>query len=102
MLEFIQETLGMGKVTVYNTKVTYIINKKQDIAKLLEIFNKYPLKSTKYLNFLDFKKAFELYTNSNKITKDILKQIEEIKGGMNTLRTSYNLPTDKSFEITPY
>lgn len=55
MLGFTQENLGIGKVSVYGNRLTYSVTKKEEIAKLLEIFTKYPLKSTKYLNFSDFK-----------------------------------------------
>ena len=102
MLGFIQENLGIGKVSVYGNRVSYSVTKKEDISKLLEIFTKYPLKSTKYLNFSDFKRAFELYTSSNKITADLLEEIGQIKSGMNSLRTNYVLTDGKNFEITPY
>lgn len=102
MLSFIQENLGIGKVSVYGNRVTYSVTKKEDIAKLLEIFTKYPLESTKYLNFSDFKRAFNLYTSVNKITTDLLKEIGEIKSGMNSFITNYELPVGKYFKITPY
>lgn len=42
----------------------YTINKQEEIKEIMKIFIKYPLNSTKRLNFLAFKEAFELYINS--------------------------------------
>ena len=36
----------------------------KDIAKIIDIFHQYPQESTKWLNFLDFAKAYKLYTNN--------------------------------------
>ena len=55
MLEFIQKTLNIGKVYISGNTAKYSVIKHEDIAKIIDIFIKYPLQSTKYLNFLDFK-----------------------------------------------
>lgn len=89
-LDFIHKELEMGKVWVRDNKAFFTVIRKNEINSLIGIFTKYPLKSSKGLNFLDFKKAFELYT-SHKLTKEILNQIESIKKNMNSLRTNYDM-----------
>lgn len=67
MLNFIQKTLGIGKVFFSGNTAKFCVARREDIIILIGIFIKFPLQSTKYLNFLSFKKAFELYISfSNK------------------------------------
>lgn len=109
MLYFIQKKIGLGKVYISGNTTKLIIVKQEEIAKLLEIFLDYPLQSTKYLNYLDFKKAFELYTNRTKAqqsknSEELFIEIFEIKKGMNTKRSDFSteaLSSRKIF-ITPY
>jgi hypothetical protein len=54
VLEFIISRLGFGKIYSHKNSVTLVINKHEDIAKIIDIFKKYPLQSTKWLNFCDF------------------------------------------------
>ena len=39
----------------------FVVTKKDDMIFLISIFDKYTLNTTKYLDYLDFKKAFNLY-----------------------------------------
>lgn len=66
MLYKIRDNLGFGKVYEYkeNNISTFSIAKREDIKKLIAIFDSYPLQSTKLLNLLAFKKAFYIYNNS--------------------------------------
>ena len=43
-----------------------MVSNQIELKLLIDIFSKYDLNTTKYLNFLSFRKAFELYTNSKK------------------------------------
>ena len=101
MLQFIQQRLALGKVSSYGKVARFSIWGQSEMAKLIAFLTEYPLKSSKHLNFLEFKKAFELYTN-NKKSPTILKEIDGIKNGMNTLITVYDIPADKKYGITPY
>lgn len=109
MLHFIQKKLGLGKVYISGNTSKLIIVKQQEIGLIIEIFNNYPLQSSKYLNFLDFKKAFELYktkTQQPEIRDEIFKKVFEIKKGINTKRLDFTrsgeaLPS-KEIIITPY
>nr|YP_009663693.1 hypothetical protein [Dactylella tenuis]QCW06831.1 hypothetical protein [Dactylella tenuis] len=92
MLIFIQKTLGMGKVFISGKKVEYEVFDFKSIAKIIKIFTNYPLNSTKLLNFLDFKKAFELYKSSNRKSDEVIQEIAKLKNNMNTKRTNFNFP----------
>lgn len=56
----------------------------------------------KYLDFSDFKRAFELYTNSKTKTPELILDITLIKDGMNKGRTNFSMPTEHKYRITPY
>jgi hypothetical protein len=103
MLYFIQKTLGIGKVH-YSTKTArFTVTRLKEVEKIIDIFSKHSLRSTKLLNFLDFKKAFELYISSNEKSEEIVKEIYTIKNGMNTQRTDFSEPTlGVKTIITPY
>ena len=61
VLNYIQNTLELGKVYTSKNEATLVIVNKEDIKKILDIFDKNPLNYTKHLNFLSFKEAFEIY-----------------------------------------
>nr|YP_009254034.1 hypothetical protein [Hypomyces aurantius]ANC62719.1 hypothetical protein [Hypomyces aurantius] len=109
MLYFIQKKLGLGKVNFSGNTVRFAIFKQEEIAQLLDIFTDYPLQSTKYLNYLDLKKAFELYTNRTKTvqsknSEELLLEMLEIKNGMNTKRSDFSTEAliSRKISITPY
>lgn len=91
---YIQEQLGMGKVLI-NEKTSsclFIINKHDDIRKLINIFTQYNLNTTKYLDYLDWKKAFNIYTNREGSVDSVFDEIVAIKGLMNNNnRTNFSL-----------
>lgn len=101
MLNFIQKRLGVGKVYTSGKLSRLRVTNQKDVKKILEIFSKYPLNTTKYLNYLDFKKAFELYVSSNGKTVEIIQEIEKIKSGVNSLRSDFKTPESRKFSITP-
>ena len=95
---FIQKNLGIGKVDT-SGMASFRVNKQSELLILIEIFEKFPLNSTKYLNYLDFKKALELYVLSKSaLTK---KEISKLKARMNSLRTDFTMPNSHKLRITP-
>jgi hypothetical protein len=67
VLHFIQTTLGIGKVySRGKSAAMFCVSNLKELAIIIEIFSNYQLKTTKLLNFGDFKKAFEIYTSSRK------------------------------------
>ena len=101
VLYYIQRLLGFGEVRLYNNYASFTVTRLKDISQLIDIFDKYPLQGSKWLNYRDFVLAFELYTNSNDST-NALKEIVELKNNMNRLRLDYTIPKDKVINITPY
>jgi hypothetical protein len=99
VLVFIQESLGKGKVDISGGKASFRVVKHHELLFLLEIFDKFPLNSNKYLNYLDFKQAFDLYKIKSPLA---IKEIIKLKNGMNTLRTSFTMPLEHRIRITPY
>lgn len=63
----------------------YVVTKFEDIrCKIIPFFDKYPLQSEKYLDFLDFKKIMLLKGNTYvSLTKESLAEIKQIKSRMN-------------------
>lgn len=100
-LHYIQKSLGFGEVRSYKNFSCYIVTRLKDIAQLLEIFSRYPLQGSKWLNYVDFSKAYALYTKSDK-GADTLKEIIKIKQGMNRSRLGFIMPKDKVTNITAY
>jgi hypothetical protein len=97
VLYTIRNKLGIGVVSIYGTTCSYRVHSFQTILdKIFPIFDKYPLLTTKVLNYKDWKNAIllkNLTTSSNKDT--IFNQITEIKNGMNNSRTNF-----KGYSVT--
>jgi len=91
MLDYICNILGAGKVFTYVDKCTFVVSSLKEIQIIIDLLTEYPLNSTKLMNFLDFKKAFQFYTNNTK-TEDIVKEIINLKNGMNSKRTEFKMP----------
>ena len=102
VLQFIKSNLGIGEVRERGTNATFTIRTQQDIVKLIDIFSKYPLNSKKYLDFSDFKRAFELYTSSYIKSPELILEIIRIKDSMNKGRTNFSMPSEHNYRITPY
>lgn len=79
----------------------FIVSRHADLKLIIDFFTKHPLNTVKYKEFLDFKKAFELYEGAS--VKDIrLKELlDNIRSGMNKQRTDFTL-RDQDYVITPY
>ena len=101
VLEFIQKTLGFGKVYT-SDKASFIVSNQKELKNLIDIFSKYNLNTTKHLNFLGFKKAFELYTSNKTKSLDIMEEIKDIKNRMNKLRVEFVFPQDYKIKLNDY
>ena len=91
-LNYIKSKLGLGYISSYSNSKTYIVTKKEEIENLIYIFDKYTLNTSKYLDYLDFKKAFILYHGRKNLTEELTAQILELKNNMNTNRSNFNMP----------
>ena len=100
VLLFIKEKLGIGKIDTSLNMASFRVGKLNELIFLLEIFEKFPLNSTKYLNYLDFKKGIKLYIKSK--SSSTIEIIYNLKSRMNTKRTDFTLPESHQLRITPY
>jgi len=100
-LEYISNYLGFGKTTVNSKDARFTVSTQRDVVVIIAIFSKYCLNTTKHLNFLAFKRAYNIYMDNNSL--EACKQskivIDKITGEMNSKRTDFYLsPTH--FNIT--
>jgi len=102
ILHFIKSNLDTGEVRDRGTNAIFTIRTQKGIAKLIDILSKNSLNSKKYLDFYDFKKAFELYTRFEVKSPELILEITRIKNGMNKGRTNFSMPIEHSYRITPY
>lgn len=91
VLNYIKDKLGFGNIYVYKTNCYYNVTRKEDILKIISIFDIYGLNSSKRLDYLDLKKAFYLYNDRTNLSKELINQILELKNSMNTQRTNFEL-----------
>lgn len=95
------QTLGLGSVGTSGQTAYFRITQPKELFTLRGILEAYPLNSTKYLNYLDFYKALDLYAKTRHKTTELLDEILTIKNSMNTNRSNFELPKSKNFRITP-
>lgn len=100
-LVFIQVKLGIGEIRDRGSKAVFTIRAQKYIVKIIDILSKNSLNTKKYLDFSDFKRAFEFYTNSKEKTPELIEKFSYIKKGMNKSRTWFNMPAEHKYRITP-
>lgn len=100
VLNYIKDNLGIGRVSRDNNNCVFIVDKLLEIKPIIEIFKQRSLNTTKQLNFLSFKEAYLLYTNSE-FNEELCYKLEHLRSGMNRKRTDFNLPNDHKYYITP-
>ena len=66
VLRYIHRKLAIGNFRLYRDDCTFSVTGQEGIKLLISIFDKFNLNTTKYLDYLDFKKAFNLYINREK------------------------------------
>jgi hypothetical protein len=103
-LYFIRDTLQFGKIVEEKSKREqlntwrFIVTKLEEIKKIIRIFDQYQLNSTKLLNFLNFKEAFEIYINSAK-TPELVEKLASAspsarRGGNKNLGRPYSVAAE--------
>jgi hypothetical protein len=102
VLRYISSKLGIGKVRLYQNECIFNVAHKEEIKLLISIFDKYNFNTTKYLDYLDFKKAFHLYFNRDKALKAeaVKYEILDLKNKMNTNRVNFVRPENCKVIIT--
>jgi Cytochrome C and Quinol oxidase polypeptide I/LAGLIDADG endonuclease len=72
-IHFIKKQLGVGSVYVYPdcNKADFRLRDRKNIgSKIIPIFDKFPLLTSKYFSYQKFKKAYEILENINLSTKE--------------------------------
>lgn len=104
VLEYIKNTLGCGRLNTERDVLTFSISQLNDIETILiPLFDKFTLNTTKYLDYLYFKKAFFMFRNRKSSGLDLQEinlKIIKLKEGMNSKRVDFVLPKDHSILIT--
>ncbi len=101
VLESIQQTLQIGKIYTRSDKAEFVVKRIDEVKLIIEIFTKTPLNSNKQLNFLAFKQAFEVYSQTSEKNEQLRFHIEEIRSSMNNNRSEFSW-VDRKFNITPW
>ena len=104
MLEYIKNTLGCGRLNTERDVIIFSISQLKDIETvLIPLFDKFTLNTTKYLDYLYFKKAFFMFRDrksSGLTSQELNLNILNLKEGMNSKRTNFVLPEDHNIVIT--
>jgi hypothetical protein len=69
-------------------EIVFVVQANSKHYLVKSYFNKFPLMSSKYLNYLSYLKG--LYYLGKSLTNEEIKEIQTIKNSMNSKRTYYN------------
>lgn len=85
IINILKETF-QGNISYFKTEDISCYNSTsfKNIPKLITYFDKYSLLSTKFINYIKWRKTFKLIINKEHLTKNGLIKIESIKNSMNT------------------
>jgi hypothetical protein len=107
ILEIIKNYLNMGQI-VWDSKLKnikkYQISSIQNGLKLIEFLDQYPLKTSKLLDYENYKQALLFWSNKNNHTKDGLKELEKMTKDMNNnrnLNERHNFLMNRNFDLDP-
>ena len=67
-----------------------IAHNKEGTKRIKEYLEKYPLFSSKYLNYKDWIEVYKIMERGEHLTKEGRKRCIEIKNKINNKRTEYN------------
>ena len=105
ILYLIKNNLSVGTVRTSGDHCVYSIGKVTDlINNLIPILDKHTLLTTKYFDYLDFKKVVNLLnvSSTSNIQGTELIKVKEILNQMNSGRNNYDYSLIPSLTIKPY
>lgn len=107
VLNYIKSKLNIGaNIAIYGNSCRFAVVHRKDILKLISIFDKYNLNTTKHLDYLDFKQAFILFNKYEDKDKSaasrLIDELLKLKNSMNSNRTNFNFPSDHKIVISDY
>lgn len=89
LMEMLISTLGCGRIELMlkQSAVYFVVVNFKDLFEKIEpLFNKYPIKGVKALDFSELKKLVSLMHNKEHLTEQGLSKIQSIKLNMNSFR----------------
>lgn len=90
LMKILISTLKCGRIelNLKQSAVYFVVTNFKDIFEIIiPLFDKYPLKGIKALDYYDFKKVAYLMYNKEHLTQQGLAKIQSIKSNMNFLRS---------------
>lgn len=108
LLEYIQNRLQIGVIYPVKLKENLVrssweVYSKNDLFKIIKIFDLHQLNTSKKLDYLAWKEAFLIYTENNSVKKtDLTKNILRLKNSMNRQKPSVVQNHQQKIHITPY
>jgi hypothetical protein len=92
LLNMVKDYFGYGHLSLEDKRgaVTFGIRDINSINKvIIPHFSNYPLRGTKYLDFVAFKKALDMINSKKHLTKEGINEIIDIGNKMNSYREFY-------------
>ena len=83
MLYFLQDFFHAGNVTIHGNAAMFQVIKLTDLFCIIEHFTNYPLKTQKHADYLLFKKAFDIISNKEHLTKTGLDKLVSLRSVLN-------------------
>lgn len=104
MIKYIAQRLGVGTFSLRESSVNYTVSSKDALLVIFGILDKRPLNTSKNLNYMMFRQAYDLYfyRESTSITPELGQEICALKEKMNKNRVEFKQPIDHVINITPY
>lgn len=107
LLKSIKEGLNIGNTYLYSQRnsCSFVVASNMELKNLINIFDSFPLNGAKYLDYLDFKEAFQLYfSRTDTISPDLINKLLKIKEGINKGRSADQtvMPKEHKINITGY
>jgi hypothetical protein len=88
-MKMLISTLECGKIELLlkQSAVYFVVVKYKDIIeKIIPLFDKYPIKGIKALDYSDFKKVATMMFTKEHLTEEGIYKIQSIKSNMNLSR----------------
>ena len=83
-LELLQKFFGVGAITKHGEdSIQYRVTSLQDLIKIINHFNEYPLLSKKRVDFILFKEVIEIISRKEHLTIQGIQKIINLKAGIN-------------------
>ena|ERR1700744_3273477 len=80
----VKDYFGVGKITKHgDTTLQYIVRSLKDLDIIISHFDKYPLISQKWTDYILFQDAFLLIKNKEHLTRQGFRKILSIKASIN-------------------